>query len=158
MRRQRPRAGLDRRGRNIARGRPSVCTSSTSKDCAGHTALALPPPSPAPQRPDAERRQLTVMFCDLVGSTPISEQLDSEDLCEVVRAYQEALPGALSSPRSAPRAQCYAGRFRQAGHRPGCRGRPEQLAHGQNGWLTHVGHALLIARAAAWSVTSFPSV
>src|ERR1051325_7666956 len=40
-------------------------------------------------RPDAaERRQLTVMFCDLVGSTALSEQLDPEELREVVRAYQ----------------------------------------------------------------------
>src|SRR5713101_767511 len=37
----------------------------------------------------AERRQLTVMFCDLVGSTALSEQLDPEELREVVRAYQE---------------------------------------------------------------------
>src|SRR5215472_3677531 len=33
---------------------------------------------PAPA--DAERRQLTVMFCDLVGSTPLSARLDPEDL------------------------------------------------------------------------------
>jgi class 3 adenylate cyclase/predicted ATPase len=38
---------------------------------------------------DAERRQVTVMFCDLVGSTQLSEQLDPEDLREVMRAYQE---------------------------------------------------------------------
>jgi class 3 adenylate cyclase len=37
----------------------------------------------------AERRQLTVMFCDLVGSTPLAERLDPEELREVVRAYQE---------------------------------------------------------------------
>ena len=37
---------------------------------------------------DAERRQLTVMFCDLVGSTALSEQLDPEELRETVRAYQ----------------------------------------------------------------------
>jgi class 3 adenylate cyclase/tetratricopeptide (TPR) repeat protein len=37
----------------------------------------------------AERRQLTVMFCDLVGSTDLSEKLDPEDLREVVRAYQK---------------------------------------------------------------------
>src|SRR2546428_8616890 len=48
----------------------------------------LPPPA-APQSPDAERRQLTVMFCDLVDSTPLASQLDPEDLREVVRAYQE---------------------------------------------------------------------
>src|SRR5881398_3229454 len=38
--------------------------------------------------PEAERRQLTVMFCDLVDSTTLSSQLDPEDLREVVRAYQ----------------------------------------------------------------------
>ncbi len=38
--------------------------------------------------PDAERRQLTVMFCDLVGSTELSGRLDPEDLRDVIRAYQ----------------------------------------------------------------------
>ena len=37
----------------------------------------------------AERRQLTVMFCDLVGSTALSEQLDPEDLREVMFAYRD---------------------------------------------------------------------
>ena len=43
------------------------------------------------QTPDsaAERRQLTVMFCDLVGSTALSAQLDPEELREVVRGYQQ---------------------------------------------------------------------
>ena len=39
--------------------------------------------------PEAERRQLTVLFCDLVDSTALSSQLDPEDWREVVRAYQE---------------------------------------------------------------------
>ena len=38
----------------------------------------------------AERRQLTVMFCDLVGSTALSTQLDPEELREVVQQYQQA--------------------------------------------------------------------
>jgi class 3 adenylate cyclase/predicted ATPase len=42
-----------------------------------------------PSTPDAERRQLTVMFCDLVDSTRLASQLDPEDLREVVRAYQD---------------------------------------------------------------------
>ena len=42
-----------------------------------------------PPVPDAERRQLTVMFCDLVDSTALSRQLDPEDLREVIRAYQQ---------------------------------------------------------------------
>jgi len=37
---------------------------------------------------EAERRQLTVMFCDLVDSTALSAQLDPEDLREVIRQYQ----------------------------------------------------------------------
>src|SRR5712692_1865754 len=46
-------------------------------------------------RPEAERRQLTVMFCDLVGSTALSTQLDPEELREVVRAYQETCTGVI---------------------------------------------------------------
>ena len=46
-------------------------------------------PAPASRPPDAERRQLTVVFCDLVDSTGLARQLDPEDLREVVRAYQE---------------------------------------------------------------------
>src|SRR3989454_8949363 len=38
--------------------------------------------------PEAERRQLTVMFCDLVDSTKLSSQLDPEDYRDMVRAYQ----------------------------------------------------------------------
>ena len=47
------------------------------------------PGAARPARPDPERRQLTVMFCDLVGSTALSGQLDPEDLREVLRAYLE---------------------------------------------------------------------
>ncbi len=41
----------------------------------------------SPLTSDAERRQLTVMFCDLVGSTALSARLDPEDLREVIGAY-----------------------------------------------------------------------
>ena len=44
--------------------------------------------STAPDAIDAERRQLTVMFCDLVGSTALAARLDPEEWREVVRAYQ----------------------------------------------------------------------
>jgi class 3 adenylate cyclase len=42
----------------------------------------------APPTPEAERRQLTVLFCDLVDSTTLSGQLDPEDYRDMVRAYQ----------------------------------------------------------------------
>jgi class 3 adenylate cyclase/predicted ATPase len=50
-------------------------------------------PTPA----DAERRQLTVMFCDLVGSTPLSARLDPEDLREVITAYHRAVAEIVRS-------------------------------------------------------------
>ena len=49
-----------------------------------------------PSTPDAERRQLTVMFCDLVASTRLSGQLDPEDLREVVRAYQQVCSAVIT--------------------------------------------------------------
>ena len=56
------------------------------------TAPANPPTPPADA---AERRQLTVMFCDLVGSTALSAQLDPEDMRRVIRAYQDAVSGVV---------------------------------------------------------------
>ena len=47
------------------------------------------PPLEARHTPAAERRQLTVLFCDLVDSTALAGRLDPEDYREVVRAYQD---------------------------------------------------------------------
>ena len=55
-----------------------------------------PPPATLPQENAAERRQLTVMFCDLVGSTALSARLDPEDLREVIGAYQDACSAAVA--------------------------------------------------------------
>jgi class 3 adenylate cyclase len=51
---------------------------------------------PAP-RSDAERRQLTIMFSDLVGSTELSARLDPEDLREVIAGYHRAVADAVRS-------------------------------------------------------------
>ena len=48
-------------------------------------------------RADAERRQLTVMFCDLVGSTELSSRLDPEDLRDVIGAYHRAVAEVVAS-------------------------------------------------------------
>ena len=45
--------------------------------------------------PEAERRQVTVLFCDLVDSTRLSQHLDAEDYRAVVRAYQQAAVTAM---------------------------------------------------------------
>jgi predicted ATPase/class 3 adenylate cyclase len=58
--------------------------SAPSDEVAGLPAASVRP------APEAERRQLTVLFCDLVSSTQLSGQLDPEDLRAVVCAYQEA--------------------------------------------------------------------
>jgi class 3 adenylate cyclase/tetratricopeptide (TPR) repeat protein len=61
-------------------------------DTASSTAgLARPSPADA-----AERRQLTVMFCDLAGSTALSARLDPEDMRQVIRTYQDACSGVVA--------------------------------------------------------------
>ena len=45
-------------------------------------------PAAAPIQAGAERRQLTVMFCDLVGSTALSTAMDPEDLRDVITSFQ----------------------------------------------------------------------
>jgi hypothetical protein len=56
------------------------------------------PTSPVrtPPKDAAERRQLTVMFCDLVGSTALSARLDPEDMRQVIRTYQDACSGVVA--------------------------------------------------------------
>jgi class 3 adenylate cyclase len=48
-------------------------------------------------RRDAERRQLTVLFCDLVGSTALSQRLDPEDFRAVIQSFQEACAAAIQA-------------------------------------------------------------
>ncbi|OKO78272.1 adenylate/guanylate cyclase domain-containing protein [Bradyrhizobium sp. AS23.2] len=55
---------------------------------------AGPRPAPSP-RTEAERRQLTVMFADLVGSTALSTRLDPEDLREIIGAYHRCCAGQI---------------------------------------------------------------
>jgi class 3 adenylate cyclase len=64
---------------------------------ADKTSEAVSPARPAPARDTGERRQLTVMFCDLVGSTAISARLDPEDLSSVLSAFQKACVSAVSA-------------------------------------------------------------
>src|SRR5215472_10986441 len=52
------------------------------------TGSATEGPPAEPLRQGTERRQLTVLFCDLIDSAPLSTRLDPEDMSEVVREYQ----------------------------------------------------------------------
>ena len=49
----------------------------------------------APQLADPERRQLTVMFCDLVGSTALAERLDPEELHQLLAQYQDTCAAVI---------------------------------------------------------------
>ena len=64
-------------------------SGSASRDQSAEHALPGAPRAAVPSAAEGERRQLTVMFCDLVGSTALSTRLDPEELREIVRAYQE---------------------------------------------------------------------
>src|SRR5215470_18002469 len=56
---------------------------------------ALPPVGRS-AKDAAERRQLTVMFCDLVGSTALSARLDPEDMREIIGAYHRCCADEIS--------------------------------------------------------------
>ncbi len=56
---------------------------------------ATPAREPEPTSPTGERRQLTVLFCDLVGSTPLSQQLDAEEWRDVVTRYHATARAAV---------------------------------------------------------------
>ncbi len=61
---------------------------------AGAPASSAPPGKASAQ--EAERRQLTVMFCDLVGSTALSTQMDPEELRDVITSYQDTCRKAIT--------------------------------------------------------------
>ncbi len=65
----------------------------------GGSPLPSPPPLAGEGRveADAERRQLTVMFCDLVGSTALAARLDPEDLREVIAPYHRTVADVVRS-------------------------------------------------------------
>jgi class 3 adenylate cyclase len=67
--------------------------ASAGRAAAGASPLPNPPAQAGEGMvgAEAERRQLTVMFCDLVGSTPLSTRFDPEDLREIVGAYHRCV-------------------------------------------------------------------
>ena len=73
-------------------GAPIEAGGQTSLVRSEHTAAAI---APAPALTTAERRPLSVMFCDLIGSTALSSRLDAEDLREVIRTYQAGVANTI---------------------------------------------------------------
>ncbi|MGA9321916.1 MAG: adenylate/guanylate cyclase domain-containing protein, partial [Xanthobacteraceae bacterium] len=87
--------------------RDSKATSSKVADLEPAKAAGLEPakaaglepsdlePSGLEPAPDAERRQVTVLFCDMVGSTALSGEVDPEVLGNLIRRYQDVTAGAI---------------------------------------------------------------
>ena len=69
-------------------------------------------------RDSAERRQVTVLFSDLVGSTALSARMDPEDLREVISAYQKCV---------AENVQRFGAIYRRWRHRPAPSGKTREL-------------------------------
>jgi class 3 adenylate cyclase len=76
--------------------RRKLLAAIASLGAAASAAAATVAPRDTPAPADAERRQLTVMFCDLVGSTALSARFDPEELREEIRAYQNAVSGVVA--------------------------------------------------------------
>src|SRR3981189_1988448 len=68
---------------------------ATGVDAAARPATDTATPQPSQVAGSAERRQLTVMFCDLVGSTALSAGLDPEDLRDVIASFQNRCSAAI---------------------------------------------------------------
>jgi class 3 adenylate cyclase/predicted ATPase len=83
-------------GVNLVGHRRRLLTAIAALRSDDRPAPAAPTDQAAPTS-GAERRQLTVMFCDLVGSTELATRPDPEDLREVITAYHRAIAGVVSS-------------------------------------------------------------
>ena len=86
---------------DIEKGAPAAPVTATAAQRRTHIAsepipTATPPPISAAAEVSGERRYVTVMFCDLVGSTSISAQLDAEEWRDLVSAYLDAACAAVT--------------------------------------------------------------
>ena len=83
-------ADFEKLGVLLGHRRRLIKAIATLKNAAGGPVQGRPAAEPEPKPQDAaERRQLTVMFCDLVGSTAMSARLDPEDMREIIGAYHQ---------------------------------------------------------------------
>src|ERR1700740_101831 len=70
-----------------------AAVAALAKESESHTPAAMAPEGSGAD--PAERRQITVLFSDLVGSTPLSTRMDPEDLRKLISAYQKCVAEAV---------------------------------------------------------------
>jgi class 3 adenylate cyclase/tetratricopeptide (TPR) repeat protein len=89
---------FEKLGISLGHRRKLVKAVTTLRDVSGSaSAPAEQKPTSAPaSSPEAERRQVTVMFSDLVGSTALATALDPEDMGRLIKRYQDACAGAIA--------------------------------------------------------------
>jgi hypothetical protein len=73
----------------------AIAALGTQPPTVAQSAASAPSAPTTPATIDAERRHLTVMFCDLVGSTALSTALDPEDLREIIGRYHRCVAEAV---------------------------------------------------------------
>ena len=71
------------------------CGTGLVREVQANVIATEKPPGHKPSPQAAERRHLTVMFCDMAGSTTLATRLDPEDLREVIRGFQDACGRAI---------------------------------------------------------------
>src|SRR5271166_5432291 len=123
---------------------------------------AAPSPPPRTFRPDAERRPITVMFCDLVGSTALASRLDAEDWRSLVNAHWPALSHPPRRARGGARTVAPALGAGARWRGPACthcrRTRHRQVASGggvsRDAWrdAPHLGRILVVATVAEYAI------
>ncbi len=82
--------------KSIGHRRKLLAAIAALRGAAPEPVTEIPPTATAAIGSEAERRQLTVMFCDLVGSTPLSTRYDPEDLREIVGAYHRCVADTVA--------------------------------------------------------------
>ncbi|MEA2898877.1 MAG: hypothetical protein QOJ84_4492, partial [Bradyrhizobium sp.] len=81
---------LEKLGLSLGHRRKFIAAAARLRAVAAPPAVASAPGQPSPQPAPVERRQVTVVFIDLVGSTALGRKLDPEDLIRLLRQYREA--------------------------------------------------------------------
>jgi len=89
---------LEKLGFSLGHGRKLMRAIEARKLAPGPRQTTPSPEAPAGTTAarDAERRQVTVMFCDLVGSTELANAIDPEDMGALIRRYQDVCAGAIA--------------------------------------------------------------
>ena len=94
-----PKCSAENRGTKRFCGECGTSLVESRPSTTGSARAAAAPDEHEPRTRDphgGERRQLRVLFCDLVGSTPLSQQLDAEEWRDVIAQYQQAAAGAVA--------------------------------------------------------------